>query len=207
VDLVPIDLWYSISNLALTLWSILTANSSFLQWTYNSLAFPGLTLQASDLQMTEIGDHSYRRSISVVLPALRNSLNCAAAAPDLISTMWDGNDLVANISKVFPPECSDLWSGIYCQRPPPPEAYSDCYGEHNQLPLTLPSSCPLLTFAFSYINAANKTKGMNVLLCRPTVEQVEVEISLLLPQLAIDQSKPPRVISATSTILFDQILK
>jgi hypothetical protein len=66
--------------------------------------------------------------------------------------------------------------------------------------------CPLLSVVYGRVVSFNQTKDINMLLCRPYIEQVDVEVVFTLLQYTLDVSRPPRAKPNTGKIILTEFL-
>lgn len=191
-------------------------NASYTDWTYDDLAIPKVTILADQKQLL-----SSSGSLTVNLPARRAYLNCSAADPDsvtgeanddgmkiftnTVSTCTGSNESVipvqisANSTANFPgfagqisqlAETADSAQAV--------EASSDSSLTQND------PGCQSLIFFFGSfpsialdidlsdgINLTSADAKVTTLACQQYIQEVDVDVTLLLPNLTIDTSNPP----------------
>ncbi|KAJ6141526.1 hypothetical protein N7470_009916 [Penicillium chermesinum] len=182
---------------------ILQNNLSFPQWTWNELAFPNMTLQ---LPVTE--ENTTGLYADILLPASRLHIPICRAYPVGEyhgSTMFSRriNQVGANPDQGSGHEHS--CGGKYL-----PVGYfgstlqSICYLNGSSLQATYErnSAYNFNKNQVTYIwgkTTANKLENLVELACMDSPETVQTKVRLKLPELTIDETRPPATIESTAT--------
>lgn len=206
---------------------MLSANLSDPKWTHGQLIFPSIRLTSSqDAQDFESLDVVAAAKISVVLPALRSSLNCTTLPDRDVSYIFvpfssrygDGlnyTQLNFDTTRATSPGCPDLqwWcsDGVAIDKPTTQLKtgdFFDCYADSWEGKLATGSlqdfpECPTTGYSFGRLNATDQISRTNAFHCRPFIEQIQVETNFLLPNFDIDTARPPRPIASSASLRFD----
>lgn len=181
------------SNAGLVASTIVQGNMSYPAWTYDELALPLIALSSN-----ESAAGMNNGTVSVKTPALRGQAGCTVVPEDLIFslTVTTGNGMQINISS--PTGCGN--AGIIGQDSVyisdsfsiPTTGY---FGWTLDLPVQGPICAPLAIFYGQMVN--NKTKHFTALLCTPSLERLEVNATLNVPDLAI--AAPPQILANSAS--------
>jgi hypothetical protein len=154
-------------------------------------------------------------SLAVTIPALKAVLNCTAVPEDSITITLQGSDddyYCFNSTAYTIPDCPRWYEDdtMSCTNISPMEnnvTYFDLWVQHN-LPIDgaarsgpIFPGCPVLSVFYGELVGINETKSLNMLLCRPYIEQIDVETVFSLPDYVIDTFQPPRPIAETASII------
>lgn len=190
---------------------VLQLNHSYPALTYEQFAFPDFGNPLSDSSFftdAPLGGSDGVR-LEAVVPAIRVAMNCTPIPVELISTsaecaMSDDSSSVCDtycawsISAPPPPHtnCSTIYSmSLYnFSTAIKPGQYFDGVARMNNET----AGCPLITFAFGYMSASCDVEAVNMLTCRPYVEQLDVEATFQIPGFTVDANHPPRPIEGTA---------
>jgi hypothetical protein len=172
---------------------IVQGNMSFPKWTYDELALPKIELSSSG---AAAGLNN--GTVVVKTPALRGQAGCTVVPEDMYFSVdvQSGSTLTLNISS--PTGCGNaglighgndyISQSIYV----PITGY---FGVTLDLPVGGPSCPSLAIFYGEMFN--NKTEQLTTLLCRPSIERLEVNATFNVPDLSI--AAPPSVIPDTTS--------
>ncbi|PGH12537.1 hypothetical protein AJ80_06698 [Polytolypa hystricis UAMH7299] len=152
-------------------------NLLYPQWTYQDLVFPKVELTESPSPDTSDGANQTLNAYSdVCLPSLREDINCDEIAADQYT--WDIH------TREFEPghEIDVQESGGYFSATDRDDLDSRTYMD------------------------SNKLDGIDVLKCRPRIEQVDVDVHLSLPSYMFDfETKPPTIVPDSVEVLADAL--
>jgi hypothetical protein len=194
------------------------ANATYPPWTYGPYAFPQLDLRDLSNESQNAVDSTKGSHLDVIVPALKSSLNCSAVSPDSITVTFQASDdpsypnLCFNSTAYEIPDCPS-WNGlspIFCTF----DGTTGGVGSYFDF-WVAPSfdtvspvpegpifpGCPLVSVFYGQIASLNESKDVSMLLCRPFIEQVDVETTFLLPKYTVDHSHPPRDINNSAKVL------
>ncbi|KAJ9658357.1 hypothetical protein H2198_003787 [Neophaeococcomyces mojaviensis] len=185
---------------------VLAANLSYPDWTYQNLALASYKVGDTDIRPTSSGHNTTIRSI---IPAIRSTLNCTLYTTEQIKGL-----------AYYPALGGPGYRGIIANS----LGSASCAGNStqvNQLASGGDSNgdfiwssfasnnrpgCPLLNYYWGYMGPTNGSwLAFNLtyargLACYETVQQVDVDTVLSIPNLAIDPSNPPRPLEDTAKL-------
>ena len=185
-------------------------NMSYPQWSYQDLALPHLQLESHDHESSD-------SHVDARVPALRGNLNCATvpserydwqsvANSQLLFVYLNGtNQCGFNESQPMTttkPIKGGYWTGSL-------DAGYETGKTLKKEDLLNPDKldCPTIFFAYGLSNSTQGVTDMNVIQCRPRIEQVDVDLRLSLPSYEIDETKPPSVVPGTTKTILDAVYK
>lgn len=171
---------------------IVQGNMSFPEWTYDELALPKIELSSSGAAAGLNG------TVVVKTPALRGQAGCTVVPKEMYFSVdvQSGSTLLLNISS--PTGCGNAGligqGDVYISETlyVPTTGY---FGTTLDLPVGGPNCPSLAIFYGEMVN--NKTKHITTLLCRPSIERLEVNATFNVPDLSIAAS--PIVIPDTAS--------
>ncbi|KAL6243152.1 hypothetical protein RBB50_009703 [Rhinocladiella similis] len=162
---------------------VIEGNMSYPQWTYSELAFPQLRLDNQGV----IDDSENYGSVHVNLPALRAAVSCSAI-PDsrVLQNEIQGGYLSSNIST--PEGCGNsgwingpyIWLTNNIQVPVNSTGY---FGQSLTLGFNS-QSCPTLALYYGHVTD-NQMDHFAAVLCSQSVDRVQANVTLDLPDLSI----------------------
>jgi hypothetical protein len=170
---------------------ILQGNMTYPKWTYDELTLPKIEISSNG------GNAGLNNgTVSVKTPALRGKSGCTVVPEDryLNVNVMSGAELSINISA--PNDCGNSGtienSGLYYNQvmSVPITGY---FGSTLDLPVEAPNCATLAVFYGEMVN--NKTKNITTLLCKPSIERLDVNATFNLPDLSI--AAPPEVVPDT----------
>lgn len=190
------------SNLSSPL--ILYLNVSYPQWTYHDLALPHVVLSTDNYD----NSNAY---VDARIPALRGNPNCDIVPSNQYNTTTEeGQLLLVSVNDVD--GCGFAKDDyIYAVIESPWGYFS---GVNDRFDKTLSMQellqpgylhCPTRLFAFGRSNSTSGAVDMNVLKCRPHIEQIEVDVRFSLPSFKINELKPPSIILNSNRTLLDAV--
>lgn len=185
---------------------LVSNNLSFPQWTYDELAIPKLKIESNELgpyAIADVSDQDYA-SLSIRLPSVRGGMNCSL----IPSTAYQGSSAKRGAGSCYP----SCYNFDY-------QVPDWCLSNLDQLNLSLIMSeaydyfggletiggarrCYLIYAGFGSRNAS-KVDHFTPLLCTTSLEQVEADVVLSLPDYSIDTRFPPKADETTARLLSD----
>lgn len=183
---------------------ILHFNLTAPQWTDTDLAFPTVALSESSGGNDDTTG-VFRDYVDVRLPSLRGNLNCDEIPSERYTwSIFEGKinielDPFEDCAFVFPNVTAWATTSGYFTN------VDDSYTGDLQDMLLTPEylACPTRIFIFGKQDSAVNVESMNLLRCRPRIEQVDLDVRLSLPSYDTDFSKPPSIVPNSDKVLFD----
>jgi hypothetical protein len=188
-------------------------NASYPDWTYDDLAIPRISIGTNDTQLS-----SSSGSLTVTLPARRAFLSCIVTDPSdvTVGVSDDGTTRIyTNTVSTCPGSNGSI---IPVQIPTNSSNFTNFGGQLNALAETVDSAqafgaasdslkqndpgCESLIFFYGSFPSTAPSNGsgynlsstgtqVTTLSCQQRIQEVDVEVTLLLPNLTIDISNPP----------------
>ncbi|KAI9041335.1 uncharacterized protein KD926_006911 [Aspergillus affinis] len=168
---------------------VVSLNSSNVQWTNGDMTLPSFTLPR-DISTEE------NSLVTVTLPASRAKSNCKPLSPENVEFSHLPNNDGAYLNITAPPGCA---SNPYSIEVPYGHFGSSQVLEDNLSNTTQPE-CGRWLVSTGYMDAEDTSKSTaTVLLCNPSAENVQAEVTFHAPSLQINRFNPPIVHEDTST--------
>ena len=178
---------------------IIHKNMSHPAWTYDELAFPEISIQENG---TLIGVTN-ATELSVIMPALRNVLNCTVVPQNRIlnaSTVTSASNatLHYNISCNAGEDLSKtIWvSSDNATVPVPIDGY------FNYLFIPGEEGCPPMMMFFGQVSP-NKTEHFTALTCNPYLASISVDVVLSLPDFSFLGKRSPVIDESSANYYSD----
>lgn len=180
-------------------------NMTYPQWSYRDLALPHMALADNN-------DDKTNAYVEARVPTLRSHLNCSTVP----SHQYDWlSDLSSDLLLLYvngTGSCGfNASNPIYMSKPREGGYFT---GVDDRFDATLKKEnflkpdyihCPTRIFTYGEINSSQSVTDMNVLKCRPQIEQVDVDVRLTLPSYRIDYKKPPTVVPGSGKVILDAV--
>lgn len=174
---------------------VVFGNLSYPEWTYDEVALPKIAIQPVD---GIGGGKNYLKdatSFNARLPAVRGIMNCTTVPIErILNTEMLGKYLMLNISSAE--YCGDNYPWLTIVN-----INTSATGYFGELYSNGPNDCPSIYTYFGHVTQGKQTvDNLTILYCSPFVQQLEVNTTVILPDLRIDTSHPP--IADESTVVF-----
>ena len=166
---------------------IIHDNMSYPAWTYDEVAFPEISMQDNG---TVVGATN-ATELNVVMPALRNVLNCTVVPQSRIlnaSTVSTANDATLHYNfscNSEEDEFKSVWVFDNITRLP-------INGYFNYLFVPSPVDCPPIMIFFGQVSP-NKTEHFTALTCNPYLASISVNAVLSLPSFSFPSNQTPTI--------------
>jgi len=185
---------------------VLMLNLSYPQWTYEKYAISKIEIPPSVESTGATGGNQ----LSVAIPAAYVDMNCSVVLSDQYQVVKDAEIGWTLLFQNLGPENCQFSTNVSSTYPvvkkkTPAEYWSLSIDASQQV--QVPDGCPTVMFAFGEMDGdAISTTQASVVQCRPRIEAVNLNITLLIPSLQIDPTSIPSPIDSTRHTLYDGTL-